>query len=75
MTDEKMQKFEKTAERRVTNALKKIISIGRLANKNYYNYTEEHVQQILNVLTNEVEELREKFNKRKISTDVSFKFK
>ena len=75
MTDEKMQKFEKTAERRVTNALKKILSIGRLANKNYYNYTEEHVQQILNVLTNEVEELREKFNKRKISTDVSFKFK
>ena len=47
---EKASRFERLAERRVTEAIKKMRLIGNLSNRHNYSYTDEHVKQILEAL-------------------------
>jgi hypothetical protein len=71
----KREKFEELAEKRVTETIKKIRLIGNLSNRNNYDYTDQHVKQILSTLEEELKILRAKFSevdRDKVST---FKFK
>lgn len=73
--DEKTEKFERLAEKRVTETIKKMRLIGNLANRRNYTYTEDHVKQIVDALENELRILKSRF-KEETSTEIySFSFK
>ncbi len=61
---EKLQKFERLAEKRVSDAIKKLRLIGNLSNKNNYSYTEDHVKQLVEALETEMRILKGRFEKR-----------
>ncbi len=73
--DEKMMKFERIAEKRVSDVLKKMQLIGNLANKNNYEYTDKHVKQIIDSLENELKVLKNKFAEESSEKTTDFKFK
>lgn len=72
---EKQDKFEKLAEKRVTEAIKKLRLIGNLSNRNNYEYTEEHAKQIIDTLENEMKILKTKFKDESGHSDTTFSFK
>ena len=72
---EKQDKFEKLAEKRVTEAIKKLRLIGNLSNRNNYDYTEEHAKQIIDTLENEMKILKSKFKDESGPSDTTFSFK
>lgn len=72
---EKRIKFERLAEKRVTDSIKKMRLIGNLANKNNYDYTETHVKQIIDALENELRILKARFREGPTSDDYTFEFK
>ena len=74
MSKERIEKFEKIAERRVTEAIKRLRLIGNLANKRNYAYTEKHVKQIISTLESEMKELRNKFQNDSSGGQVEFRF-
>jgi hypothetical protein len=70
---EKMHKFERLAEKRMNEAIKKLRLIGNLSNKNNYEYTDKHVKKVLEALESEVRLLKMKF-KGEESDSIIFKF-
>lgn len=75
MTQERMNKFEIIAQKRVTEAIKRLRLIGNLANKRNYSYTEKHIRQIISVLEIEMKDLKNKFQNNNSGGKVEFKFK
>lgn len=75
MSDEKRERFERLAEKRVTETIKKIRLVGNLSNKNNYDYTEEHAKQIIETLDNEIKALKSKFKDELGNTETTFSFK
>ncbi|MCP4914983.1 MAG: hypothetical protein GY909_17835 [Oligoflexia bacterium] len=73
--NDKHEKFKDLAEKRVSEALKRINLIGNLSNKNNYHYTENEIRQIINALEQSIKELKVKFNTKSINNKNSFKFK
>ncbi|WP_153721070.1 eukaryotic translation initiation factor 6 [Sporosarcina cascadiensis] len=73
--NKKREKFEELAEKRVTETLKKMRLIGNLSNRNNYDYTDEHVKQILSKLEEELKILRTKFSESHREKESTFKFK
>ncbi len=71
----KMEKFERLAERRVSDAVKKLRLIGNLANRNNYAYTDQHVKQILQMLNAEIRDLKRKYDGKGEKDDSVFQFK
>ncbi len=62
MNDEKMQKFEELAARRVENAIHSIGIIGTLGkNKFKYHYTQDHVAKIFEAIDTAVAGMKENF--------------
>jgi ribosomal protein L7/L12 len=55
---EKREKFVALAERRTVNAIKAIRVIGKLGNKNAYQFDDSDVQKIVKTLNREVEALK-----------------
>jgi len=53
-TSNKREKFVELAEARTKNAIKAIRILGKLANKNAYEYTEADVKKIASALNKEV---------------------
>lgn len=72
---EKEEKFERLAEKRVSDAIKKLRLIGNLSNKNNYSYTDAHVQQILKALESEMQLLRIRFKEETDTKSFGFSFK
>jgi ribosomal protein L7/L12 len=54
----KRENFVRIAEKRTRNAIKAIRIIGKLGNKNAYDYTEADVKKIASALTREVEAMK-----------------
>lgn len=54
-------KFEELAEKRVNDLVKKMKLLGNLSNRSNYDYTDEHVKQIISVVREEFKELERKF--------------
>lgn len=73
--DKKMADFERIAERRVQETIKKMQLIGNLSNKNSYAYTEQHLEQIFGVLEQEILKLKEQFKADDHSRARLFSFK
>ncbi|MEH7181075.1 hypothetical protein [Neobacillus vireti] len=72
---EKLEKFERLAEKRVTEAIKKIRLISNLSNRNNYDYSEKHVKQIIDSLEIEIKYLKSRFSKENTNEDIQFSFK
>lgn len=73
--EDKRVKFERLAQKRVSEVLKKIRSIGNLANKNNYEYTDAHVNQFIHAIEDELKSLKNKFKEGTVGTDDTFSFK
>ena len=57
-SDQKREKFVELAESRTRNAIKAIRVIGKLGNKNAYEFTEADVNKIVRALNREVEQMK-----------------
>jgi hypothetical protein len=75
MKNKKLVKFEELAERRVDEAVKKISIIGNLSNRGNYEYTDEHVKQIVATLRKEVNTRQSRFDNKGRSEKQGFKIK
>lgn len=71
----KAEKFERIAQRRVTEIVTKIRLIGNLSDRRNYEYTDEHVRQIFDALDSEVRACKIKFKSGDAVTPVVFSFK
>lgn len=73
--NEKEAKFERLAEKRVSDAIKKLHLIGNLSNKHNYSYTDDHVQQIVRALESEMQLLKSRFKEETDTKSFGFSFK
>ena len=73
--DDKSARFQRLAERRVTETIRKLRLVGNLANRHNYTYTDEHVKQILDALEAEVRQVRSRFRQETSSQTPGFSFK
>lgn len=72
---DRASRFERLAERRVTEVVKKMRLVGNLANKRNYMYTEEHVRQILEALEAEMRQVKAKFRQETSTQAQGFSFR
>jgi ribosomal protein L7/L12 len=70
---EKREKFVELAENRTRNAIKAIRVIGKLGNKNAYQYDDSDVQKIVRALTKEVDALKARMSSTGSKETVDFK--
>ena len=70
---EKREKFVKLAENRTVNAIKAIRVIGKLGNKNAYQFDESDVNKIIKALNKEVEALKARMSTTGSKESVDFK--
>jgi hypothetical protein len=57
----KEDKFKRLANARVNNAIKQLELIGNLSNSSSYDYTDDEVRKIMNILNQKVKEISFKF--------------
>ena len=67
------EKFVKLAESRTVNAIKAIRVIGKLGNRNAYDYDDADVRKIMKALNDEVEALENRMKTTNSSEGVDFK--
>jgi len=72
---EKASKFERLAEKRVSDAIKKLRLIGNLSNKHNYSYSDDHVQQIIRALDSEMQLMKSRFREETDVKAFGFSFK
>jgi hypothetical protein len=70
---EKRENFGKLAENRTINAIKAIRVIGKLGNKNAYQFDDSDVQKIVRALTKEVDALKARMSSTGGKEAVEFK--
>ncbi|MBV9504757.1 MAG: hypothetical protein JO323_07095 [Acidobacteriia bacterium] len=71
----KAARFEKLAERRVTEVVKKMRLIANLSNRRNYTYTEEQVKQILEALEAQIRLVKAKFRQETAVQSQGFSFR
>jgi hypothetical protein len=69
----KREKFVELAENRTRNAIKAIRVIGKLGNKNAYQFDDSDVQKIVRALTKEVDALKSRMSSSGGKEAVDFK--
>ena len=65
----KADKFLRLAKKRVTKALRSIESIGKLGNRNSYEYTPAQISAIENALKLQVKDTVEEFSAKAVAKD------
>jgi ribosomal protein L7/L12 len=70
---EKREKFVELAQSRTVNAIKAIRVIGKLGNKNAYQFDDSDVQKIVKALSREVEALKARMSTSGGKESVDFK--
>ena len=73
MINEKKIKFEELANSRVNKAIKLLRLISNLANKSHYSYSQSEADKIVNTLSSEVKNIKEKFNSKNSRETKEFK--
>ncbi len=71
----KADRFEKLAEKRVTEVVKKMRLVANLSNRRNYMYTEEHAKQILDALEAEMRLIKAKFRQETAVQSQGFSFR
>jgi len=68
----KRKKFEDFATKRTNNAINHIRLIGKLANRNAYEYDDNDINKIVSALRKEIDSIKNKFLSSKKSKDGDF---
>ncbi|KAF0818556.1 hypothetical protein KIS4809_2615 [Bacillus sp. ZZV12-4809] len=71
----KREKFERLAEKRMSEVIKKLRLIGNLSNRNNYEYSGEQVKQIIDSLEHELKIIKNKFKEEQSKSNMTFKFR
>jgi hypothetical protein len=71
-TPEKREKFVKLAENRTRNAMRAIRVIGKLGNKNAYQFDDSDVQKIVRALNKEIDALKARMSSTGTKESVDF---
>lgn len=74
-SESKAERFERLAQRRVTNAVRQLRLIGNLSHRGNYEYTDEHVRQVFDALDAEMRHLRKRFQQQDSPSPRVFAFK
>lgn len=61
-TKDKRANFVRIVTKRVSNAVKQIRGVGKLSNKNAYQYSEEDISKIVKLLETEITEMAKRFS-------------
>jgi predicted nucleotidyltransferase len=69
----KREKFIELAEKRTVNAIKAIRVIGKLGNRNAYEYDDDDVKKIVKALNDEIETMKRRMTSTGRSDSVNFK--
>lgn len=67
------QKFLELAEGRLDRLLKQFVEVRNLADRDYYEFTQDEVSEILTFLRHQVDLTEESFNRRKVIHGFRFK--
>jgi hypothetical protein len=59
--DEKLQRFERVAEKRASDLIRRIRLLGNLSNRSNYAYTERHVRHMFTAIERELKLTRSRF--------------
>jgi hypothetical protein len=73
--ESKLQRFERLAQRRVTETLRCLRLVGNLSNRGNYEYTEEHVRQITDALDAEFKQMKQRFRQEGTTGGNTFSFR
>lgn len=73
LADNKREKFVKLAEGRTRNAIAAIRVIGKLGNKNAYDFDDTDVQKIVRALSREVDALKARMSSSTGKETIDFK--
>ena len=73
--ESKLERFERLAQKRVTEALRRLRLVGNLSNRANYDYSDDHVRQLLDALEAELKQLRNRFRQEGNGTGHTFSFK
>lgn len=73
--NKKRENFERLAENRVTEVIKRMRLVGNLANKHNYDYTDKHVKQIIDTIDDEIRILKSRFKEERVNSETTFSFK
>lgn len=74
-SSEKILKFERIAERRVSEVLNKLRLVGNLSNRRNYAYTEDHVREIFDAVEGELRATKARFRAEEQKETEGFAFK
>ncbi|MDY7433496.1 hypothetical protein UJ203_17585 [Bacillus sp. V26] len=73
--EDKRVRFERLAEKRMSDVIKKLRLVGNLSNKNNYEYSEEQAKQIIDTLDQEIKMLKNRFKEEQSRNCSTFKFR
>jgi uncharacterized protein YeeX (DUF496 family) len=73
--ESKLQRFERLAQKRVTEALRRLRLVGNLSNRINYEYSDEHVRQLVDALEAELKQLKSRFRQEGSGAGQTFSFK
>jgi hypothetical protein len=62
MDESRRQRFKRLATRRVNKALNQLRILGNLANKSYYDYSEDDAKRMFKALDSQLKALKGKFH-------------
>lgn len=62
MEENRRQRFKRLATKRVNKALNQLRVLGNLANRSYYDYTEEDINKMFKAIESQVKGLKGKFH-------------
>jgi hypothetical protein len=60
--EEKLQRFERVAEKRASDLIRRIRLLGNLSNRSNYTYTERHVRHMFSAIERELKLARSRFD-------------
>ena len=73
--ESKSMRFERIAERRVTEALRQLRLIGNLSNKQTYDYSDQHIRQIFDAIETELRRTKARFKHGDEGREHGFSFR
>lgn len=73
--ESKLQRFERLAQKRVTEALRRLRLVGNLSNRANYEYSDEHVRQLTEALEAELKQLKNRFRQEGGGAGQTFSFR
>jgi hypothetical protein len=73
--DEKLEKFERLAQKRVSEVMNRLRLIGNLSDKRNYSFTSEHIREMFDAIESELRIAKSRFKSDVAEAQNEFVFK